>query len=506
MRATVCVLVLFSAQAAVAQWTLTNLNPGIPFSSEGHGVHSGRQVGSIIVGKPQAVVWSGSAGSWVGLNPPGANYSEGRGAYGDKQIGVALFDGYFHGGIWTGTASSWVDLTPIGASQSSVNDIYENVQVGDAFEPPHASLWFGSPVSHIDLNPPGALHSSARGVDADLQAGSANFAGVDHAGTWAGTATSWNDLHPPGADSSQAWGIDGNQVVGVANVGGVTQAHLWNNETPTDLHPNGAEFSQAFAVEDGRQVGYTISRGVYRASLWTGTKNSLFDLHAILPEGSTFSMAKSIWVDENRMHVVGFGNTSGVTEALLWSCQMVTPSAMSIIRGRIAHGNLASLSTSDDNRLVLNPGAVLSTLEPPVQMRLDATAPSPTPSGFAFSIESSASFAGCRQNLSLYDFQLGTYELVDSRMLTLGDDTLNVSVRNNPGPVHPSRHAGHPSAGDASRFDSRAYTPVVSQNRQSVVDVPSLALGKAQALIGVQSPRCGRNCGSFGGTESCCLR
>ena len=64
-----------------------------------------RQVASAIIGKPNASVWSGTAGSWVGQLPAGALYSEGRGAYGNRQVGNALFNGFFHGGVWTGTAA-----------------------------------------------------------------------------------------------------------------------------------------------------------------------------------------------------------------------------------------------------------------------------------------------------------------------------------------------------------------------------------------------------------------
>lgn len=433
MRLTVCIVLSLSAIAGQAQWTLTNLNPGAPFSSEGHGVHSGRQVGSIIVGKPQAVVWSGTPGSWVGLNPAGALYSEGRGAYGDRQIGNALFNGFFHGGVWTGTAASWIDLTPAGANQSSVAGIYENMQVGDAFDVPRASLWFGTAASRVDLNPAGASHSTARGIDANSQAGSANFGAGDRAGTWTGSAASWTDLHPPGADVSQVWGVDGGQVVGTAGVGGVTRAYLWDNQTPVELHPPGAELSHAYAVQEGRQVGYAIIRGVYRASLWTGTKGSLFDLHSFLPPGTTFSIAKSIWVDGDRIHVVGSGNTSGVTEALLWSCQTIAPDSFSLIRGRQAGGGLSSLLESDNDHLSLSPGIVFSSGEPPVQLRLDATAPTSSPNGFAFSVESSATFGGCRQTISLYNFQLGAYESLQSTLVAFSDDTVNVSVRTNPG-------------------------------------------------------------------------
>ena len=424
-----------------AQWSLTSLNPGQQFSSEGHGVHSGKQVGSIIVGKPNAAVWSGTPGSWVGLTPPGAIYSEGRAAYGNRQVGNALFNGFFHGGVWTGTASSWIDLTPAGANQSSVAAIFENTQVGSAFDPPLASLWFGTAASRIELHPAGAASSTARGIHGSVQAGSANFGQGDHAGIWNGTAVSWIDLHPPTATSSQAWGIHFGDVVGLAVVGGVTKAFLWRTQA-IDLHPPGADSSVAYAVSRGRQVGYMVNRGNYHALIWAGTKNSVHDLHAYLPPGSTYSLAKSIHVDGDRIHVVGMGNMGAGTEALLWRARTVAPATFSMVRGSVAGGNLASLGESDDNRLVLSPGIVFSSGEAPVQIRLDSLAPSSSPSGFSLSIEASASFPNCLQAVALWNYTLGVYEFLDSENLTLSDDTVEVVVRTNPGRfIQPSTNA-----------------------------------------------------------------
>ncbi|MDQ2985845.1 MAG: hypothetical protein M3R13_03880 [Armatimonadota bacterium] len=402
--------------ASHAQWTLVSLNPGQQFSSEGHGVHSGRQVGSIIVGKPNAAVWSGTPGSWVGLTPAGALYSEGRGAYGNRQVGNALFNGFFHGGVWTGTAASWVDLTPEGADQSAVNGIYENIQVGDAFDPPRASMWFGSAASRTDLHPAGAFSSTARGIHTLIQAGSADFGTGDHAGTWSGSAASWVDLHPPNATTSQAWGMHLGDVVGMAVIGGVTKAYLWRDQG-IDLHPPGADLSHAYAVSHGRQVGYAVNRGIYGALIWAGTRKSVHDLHAYLPPGSTYSIAKSIHVDGDWIQVVGMGNIGGGTEALLWKARTVVPASFSMVRGLVAGGNLASLGESDDNRLVLNPGIVFSAGEPPVQIRFDATAPSASPSGFSFAVESRASFPNCLQSVALWNYTLGVYEFLNSETL-----------------------------------------------------------------------------------------
>ena len=46
-----------------------------------------------------------------------------------------------------------------------------------------------------------------------------------------------------------------------------------------------------------------------------------------------------------------------------------------MFRGSVLSGNLASLQNSDDDRLVMRPGAVFSNAEPPIQIILNATAP-----------------------------------------------------------------------------------------------------------------------------------
>ena len=244
------------------------------------------------------------------------------------------------------------------------------------------------------------------------------------------------NLHPAGATESEAHGVHAGQQVGAAYApGGINHACLWTGtaESRVDLTPAGADGdSVAYGVHAGQQVGWALVSG-QRASLWTGTAASWVDLHAFLPAGLHYSIAYGIWHDVGFTYVVGFGhnNTTKRDEALMWVSRASAPTSYSMFRGSVTSGNLGSLQTSDNNRLVMRPGAVFSNAEPPIQVILNATAPTSSPSGFSFHLESNASIANAEQNISLYNYVTGQYEVLDTRLATISDDTVNVNVTTN---------------------------------------------------------------------------
>ena len=64
-----------------------------------------------------------------------------------------MIGGMTHAGIWSGTASSFIDLNPAGASASYGMGTSGNAQAGDAnFDHSHAVLWFGSASTFLDLD------------------------------------------------------------------------------------------------------------------------------------------------------------------------------------------------------------------------------------------------------------------------------------------------------------------------------------------------------------------
>jgi hypothetical protein len=171
---------------------------------------------------------------------------------------------------------------------------------------------------------------------------------------------------------------------------------------------------------------------VPRASLWYGTAGSWIDLHAFAV-GFQESSAHGIWRDGLHTYIVGngFNEPTHQWEALMWVSRAVAPTSYSMFRGTVFSGNFNSLINSDGDRLVMRPGVVLQSSEPPVQIRINSTAPTGSPNGISFSVESSASFPFAQQKVSLWNYDTGAYELLDTRTVTTSDDTLTVTVRTN---------------------------------------------------------------------------
>ncbi|MDQ2986141.1 MAG: hypothetical protein M3R13_05400 [Armatimonadota bacterium] len=101
-------------------------------------------------------------------------------------------------------------------------------------------------------------------------------------------------------------------------------------------------------------------------------------------------------------------------------------------RGSVVSGDLNSLFISDDNRLVMKPGTVFSFSEPPVQVILDAVAPTPSPIAFSFTMESAASFGNAEQTISLFNFDSGLYEVMDSRLAATTDNIIRIEMDSDP--------------------------------------------------------------------------
>lgn len=321
-----------------AQWTVTNLHPGpVAVISEGHSVNGTQQAGTIfdntLAITPQASVWNGTAASWVNLNPAGALYSFAYETNGSQQVGYSRIAGVDRAGIWSGTAGSWVDLHPATAVSSYGYGISATQQVGTAGfgSGTRASLWTGTAASWVDLSPTGAGVSIAHATNGVNQVGSAFVGGQNRASLWSGSAASWVDLTPAGATQSEAFAVAGAAQAGVAVVGGVFRASLWTGTSASwiDLAPAGAAYSYAYGVFDGNQVGYSAVGGVERASFWSGTSASWFDLSTVLTGSWGNTYAQGIWSDGVFIHVAGYGfnNTSGRTEALLWTRPIPEPVA-----------------------------------------------------------------------------------------------------------------------------------------------------------------------------------
>ena len=128
----------------------------------------------------KALLWNGTAASYVVLHPAGFDASEALATNGSQQGGWAylLANGGRHATLWSGTSGSAVDLHPAGYTDSAVTAMTASIQAGEGWvgtpgtagSVRHAMMWSGSAASFVDLNqylPAGYTHAVATGVDAN---------------------------------------------------------------------------------------------------------------------------------------------------------------------------------------------------------------------------------------------------------------------------------------------------------------------------------------------------
>jgi hypothetical protein len=237
-------------QAGLVSYIAIDLNPSGFTKSAAVGISGTQQVGSgsgsATGGNSHALLWNGSAASYVDLHPSVFAGSNAVGISGTQQVGLGYtIGGYEHALLWNGSAASFIDLNPSGFVWSIANGTSGTQQVGwgTPGEGYHALLWNGSAGSVIDLNPSGFVWSIAYGTSGTQQVGSGMGSATgdnNHALLWNGSADSYVDLHQfLSSDfiSSEALGIAGNgNIIGYATDSlGNTHAILWQVPEPATL-------------------------------------------------------------------------------------------------------------------------------------------------------------------------------------------------------------------------------------------------------------------------------
>lgn len=224
--------------------------PTNPTHSYATAVGDGQQVGWVVTnsGSTKACVWSGTAASYVNLDPGVSTHSAAFGAGGGKQVGFAKVLGEFRASLWSGTAASWVNLHPIVAVSSAAYAIHGEHVVGKVSIAgvDHASLWSSTAASWVDLHaqlPPNYLWS----VAADIFVGSDTTFIVGNAFntmTNRGEAILWTKPHCPGPFSAD---LDCDGVVSGADLGILLSA--WGTSS-ADLNGD--------AMTDGADLGLLL--------------------------------------------------------------------------------------------------------------------------------------------------------------------------------------------------------------------------------------------------------
>jgi hypothetical protein len=312
--------VLTGSQTIAALWNLpsnvpTDLTPVGIFGGEVAAAGGGQQVGYLDrnlqpgLVRPRAVLWRGTAASFVDLTSPvGTAGTRAFGVGGGQQVGVSRFgilssNPQAFASLWSGTAESFVNLHDATRMSGSVAYATDGVQqVGVFIKPLHdlspgnarAALWTGSAASLVNLHPLGATDSKAVAVAGGQQVGDIFPADNNsiYASLWTGSAASWVNLNPAGATASEAVGV-------AADAAG------------------GMQVGWAF-FDDGTGM----DTGFVYASLWTGSAASWVNLSDFLPAGLEGAQATGIWTDGNTTRISGWAANmlaGGRQEALLWT-------------------------------------------------------------------------------------------------------------------------------------------------------------------------------------------
>jgi len=216
-------------------WTGTpqsyvDLNPSGFTWSHATGASGTQQVGHgySATDDKNALLWTGTAASCINLNPSAYVASEAYGTNGTQQVGFGAWrgagpgpSGYnYHAMLWNGSASSYVDLNPPDFAESCATGISGTQQVGygkgySTNSGYHALVWNGTPNSYVDINPHGFDVSYAYGTSGTQQVGYGVTPSTVYALLWTGTAASCINLNPPGFRASQAFATNGIQQVGL---------------------------------------------------------------------------------------------------------------------------------------------------------------------------------------------------------------------------------------------------------------------------------------------------
>lgn len=349
MRLFSCLPFLGLTALSFGQYSALSLHPAGFEISNGRGIGHGQQVGFVLNTSSgfvqNAALWSGSAASFVNLNPFANGQSVAFAAYGGSQGGYATDPangGNNHAALWTGTAASFVDLHPAGFVFSQVAALSSSQQVGQVFDGSvtFGAIWSGTAGSFQNLNPAGATSSALLATDGMVQGGYATLAGVSEAGLWSNTVGSFVSLHPgTGYDASQVNGLGGGQQVGSA-FGSATSfnshAVMWTGSAGSfvDLHDAAYMSSRAHAADGTYQVGWVASDvGIQtRAARWSGSAASMLDLHQFL--SSDYDTSVALGIDIATGDIVGQAHNATLNrfESVMWQAQPVPePATLAVV-------------------------------------------------------------------------------------------------------------------------------------------------------------------------------
>jgi hypothetical protein len=111
----------------------------------------------------------------------------------------------------------------------------------------------------------------------------------------------------------------------------------------------------------------------------------------------------------------------------------VRPTMLHHNRGDHVSGDMSSLFSSDDNRLVYKPGVTLVSSQDPIEYDIMATSPTLNTNRLVLAIESSASSSNVLRKVALYNYDTLQFEPMTPAQCTTTDSVAEYVITSNPG-------------------------------------------------------------------------
>jgi Tol biopolymer transport system component len=133
----------------------------------------------------------------------------------------------------------------------------------------------------------------------------------------------------------------------------------------------------------------------------------------------------------------------------------IQPNNLSIVRGIVEQGNVSSLISSDDLRLIMRPGPVFVSSQPPIEIVVTGQSSVSDPLVLCFAVEAGTTSPAIVQRVELYDFEHQQFRLLSTESSTIPDSEVYIT------PLI-ARHFVGPGLEVRARISYRAEGPVFS--------------------------------------------
>ena len=107
---------------------------------------------------------------------------------------------------------------------------------------------------------------------------------------------------------------------------------------------------------------------------------------------------------------------------------IVIPQQLTVFRGKVVSGNLSSVFTSDNNRLVVMGGPTINGYEAPLDVRFDALCSTDLPSRLVLTLETKANSPGLTQYVDMFEWNSNQWVTLDTREVSMVDTTMNLDI------------------------------------------------------------------------------